>query len=73
MTTHIQKELARCYAGLPPRFLELSEQEVDEMGARLDGRLFNVRPPLPTFPASEIEAEWGAIRKPRSIGTPKEL
>lgn len=66
--THIQRELATAYANLPHQWLELTEQEVDELGARLSGRIYNIRPPLPTFPQKDIQEELSRLKRKRFVG-----
>lgn len=73
MTTHIQQELARAYAGLPHAWLCLTEEEVDKLGARIGSLGYNFRPPLPDFQPADIAAELEAIRPKRHKGLPHEV
>lgn len=72
MTTQIQKQLAEAYQNLPAHWLSLSEEEIDEMGGRLDGRMLNVKPPLPYFSPRDIESELSRLSRPSFKGLPHE-
>jgi hypothetical protein len=72
VTTLIQADLSAAYANLPRPWLNLSPAEADALGDRLSGRIYAIRPPLPSFPLKDIQEELGRLEKRKYSGRPHE-